>query len=239
MESDEYCRDIEAHLCRRNGGHLVRLVGPAFDMVQAWFQQGIPFKVACQGIDRRIERAEAKAGRRRPVRLEFCEADVLDAFDAWRRAVGVRAAPVDGGDDPAAVPGPVQVPDRTSLPAHLARVIARLTALRAGAGVDPAWSDALDAAVRQIDALQAPARAARGEARTALLEDLARIDAALMADAWRLASGDVRRAAAAEAEADLAPFRGRLPETEFEATFERGCRRALRGRLGLPEIARA
>ena len=79
---------IEAHLCRRNGGHLVRLVGPAFETVVGWARQGIPVKVACRGIDRFFDCDLAKhRTRRRPVRIEFCEADVLDAFDEWRRAV--------------------------------------------------------------------------------------------------------------------------------------------------------
>ena len=49
----------------------------------------MPLKVACAGIDRYFERYYRKGPRRRPVRIEFCEADVLDAFDDWRRAVGV------------------------------------------------------------------------------------------------------------------------------------------------------
>ncbi len=92
MDIDAYCRDIEAHLCRRNAGHLVRISGPAFDMVRGWAQRGIPFKVAQQGIDRYIDRVNARGPRRRPARIEFCEADVLDAFDAWRRAVGIHRA---------------------------------------------------------------------------------------------------------------------------------------------------
>jgi hypothetical protein len=51
--------------------------------------QGVPLKVAFRGIDRYCERYYAKGPRRRPVRIEFCEADILDLFDAWRRAVGV------------------------------------------------------------------------------------------------------------------------------------------------------
>ena len=89
MDSDSYCREIEAHLCRKNAGHLVRVVGPAFQMVTGWATQGIPLKVALRGIDRCVERREARAPSRRPLRVEFCEADVLDVFDQWRRAVGV------------------------------------------------------------------------------------------------------------------------------------------------------
>ena len=54
-----------------------------------WANQGVPIKIACHGIDRYFERYYAKGPRRRPVRIEFCEADVLDAFDEWRRAVGI------------------------------------------------------------------------------------------------------------------------------------------------------
>src|SRR5918993_5637438 len=86
---EDYCRQIEAYLCRRNEGHLIRIVGPAFEQVCGWASRGIPIKVAYRGIDRYVERYYAKGPRRRPVRVEFCEADVLDVFDEWRRAVGV------------------------------------------------------------------------------------------------------------------------------------------------------
>ena len=89
MTSEEYCREIEAYLCRKNDGHLIRIVGPSFERVCGWAAQGIPFKIACQGIDRYFVRYYAKGPRRRPVQIDFCEHDVLDAFDAWRRAVGV------------------------------------------------------------------------------------------------------------------------------------------------------
>ena len=99
MPAGEYCRAIEAHLCRENGGHLVRIVGPAFQVVAGWHAAGIPFGIVKQGFDRTLARDRAKpAGPvRRPVRVEFCEADVQDAFAAWRRAVGVGMA--DAGDE--------------------------------------------------------------------------------------------------------------------------------------------
>jgi hypothetical protein len=89
IEVDSYCRELEGYLCRKNDGHLIRITGPAFEQVQGWAHQGIPLKVAEAGIDRYFERYYRKGPRRRPVRIEFCEADVLDAFDDWRRAVGV------------------------------------------------------------------------------------------------------------------------------------------------------
>src|SRR6266536_838615 len=89
IDSAEYCREIEAYLCRKNEGHLIRIAGPVFEQVSGWAAQGVPLTVAFRGIDRYCERYYAKGPRRRPVRIEFCEADVLDVFDEWRRAVGV------------------------------------------------------------------------------------------------------------------------------------------------------
>ena len=53
---EHYCREIESYLCRKNDGHLIRIVGPAFDQVCGWAARGVPLKVACRGIDRCFER---------------------------------------------------------------------------------------------------------------------------------------------------------------------------------------
>src|SRR4029077_14769097 len=113
-EPVDFCREIESYLCQKNEGHLVRVTGPSFDLVSGWAAQGIPLKVAFQGIDRYFERYYRKGPRRRPIRIDFCDADVLDVFDEWRRAVGLSAT------EPEASPG-------GSLPAHLQRVVLRLT----------------------------------------------------------------------------------------------------------------
>ena len=88
MDIADYCREIETYLCRKNDGHLIRVVGPSFELVSGWAAQGVPLKVAFAGIDRYFERYYRKGPRRRPVRIDFCEADVLDVFDEWRRAIG-------------------------------------------------------------------------------------------------------------------------------------------------------
>lgn len=238
MTADQYCRDIEAHLCRRNGGHLIRLVGPAFELVQTWYRTGIPFKVACQGIDRHVDRVAARGPRRRPVRLEFCEPDVLDAFDAWRRAVGVKTSDLVPEEPGAESAGEAAEPRGPSLPTHIDRVIARLTALRAGPAPAPPWSGALEDAARRLDALRVPAKRARGETRAEILAELEAIDRALMEAAVALAPDEARAGAASEAEEELTPFRGRLSEADYAAAVARASQRALRARLGLPAITR-
>ena len=80
----------------------------------------------------------AKGVRRRPVQIDFCENDILDAFDAWRRAVGVRLP----GVEPTAEEAQARRRKR-SLPEHLDRVCERVTARRAGMTPPPPEFDAV------------------------------------------------------------------------------------------------
>ncbi|MEW5983585.1 MAG: hypothetical protein AB1806_14620 [Acidobacteriota bacterium] len=231
MNLDDYCRELEAHLCRRNGGHLVRIVGPAFEKVCEWGRAGIPLKVAMQGIDRYIERQEARGGHRRPARIEFCEADVRDAFDAWRRAVGVRAR---AGDDEEAAQAP-PAKRRRSLAGHIERVVARLTVLRGGTSGSE-WARSLEAAVRELDALRGSARKARGEAREAVVAALVEVDRRLLDSAVHTAAAGLVAQATEEAIRELAPFRERLRVEAWDDAVRRGRDVVLRERLGLPAI---
>jgi hypothetical protein len=244
MDTDDYCREIEAHLCRRNGGHLVRVAGPAFDMVLGWAQRGIPLKVALQGIDRYVDRSTAGGMRRRPARVEFCEADVLDAFDAWRRAVGVHRADAGVGGDARGEGAGADAEEhgeaprarrRESLATHLDRVIVRLTALRAG-GVPEAWDAALDELVRTLDRLYPAAGRARGEARDRLLAELEALDVQMMARARASAPAQMLAEAAREADGELEPFVARLPPDAYAAAHRRCTDRLLRERLRLPTL---
>jgi hypothetical protein len=244
MDIDEYCREIEAHLCRRNGGHLVRVAGPAFELVRAWAQRGVPLKVALQGIDRYVDRSSARGMRRRPARVEFCEGDVLDAFDAWRRAVGVYRADAerpDAGEPPrgegaegADHDAPIARP-RESLSTHIDRVIVRLTSLRSG-DVPEAWDAALEELVRALDAMHPAARRARGEARARLLAELDALDARLIERARAVAGDQVLAEVSREATSELEPFADRLPPHAYEAAHRRCETRILRERLRLPTI---
>ena len=91
VDVGDYCRQVEDHLTRVNAGHLVRIVGPGFELVRQWAEEGMPLSVVFRGIDLRAERHRAGKSRR-PLRIEFCEADVRDLFDGWRRAVGLPRA---------------------------------------------------------------------------------------------------------------------------------------------------
>lgn len=225
MDSDAYCREVEAHLCRKNAGHLVRVVGPAFEMVARWAGQGIPLKVALSGIDRAVERRAAKGPGRRPLRVEFCEADVLDAFDEWRRAVGVAAAPPErrtkaGG----------------SLRAHLDRVVTRLTDRTASGALAPGLEAVVDRIIGVLADEREASRTIRGDARLGLVSRLQALDDELLAAAAAATSPAVLDALRLEAEQELAGFRGRMPAPDHARAVDAATSRLLRDRLKLPEI---
>ena len=240
--AEDYCRHLENYLCRKNDGHLIRIVGPAFEQVCGWAARGIPLKLAMRGIDRYFERYYAKGPRRRPVRIEFCEADVLDVFDEWKRSVGVSAAAVPGfgirdsgfggADDSsgADLSGP-----RSSLPAHLERVIARLTTLRAGN--DRSLDPLLEEIVRELDAARARAKSIRGDARDALIERLRQLEATLIDGLRRESDDSTLRQLAAEADEELEPFRVRMPADAYQHAHRACVDRLLRERTGLPTIS--
>jgi hypothetical protein len=224
---EDYCRQVEAYLCRRNEGHLIRIVGPAFEQVCSWATRGIPIKVAYRGIDRCVERYYAKGPRRRAIRVDFCEADVLDAFDEWRRAVGVPAdAPTTEDDETHRRHG--------SLPAHLESVIARLTSLRAGD--DRAFGSTIDAVVRELDAARAGAKSLRGEARGQLLERLRTLEQELGQAARSRFDEATLREIETEAESELAPFRDRMPADAYQRARIACVDRIVRSRARLPVL---
>jgi hypothetical protein len=211
----------------------MRVTGPAFNMVRGWAEQGIPLGVAQSGIDRTFERYYAKGPRRRPVHITFCEADVLEAFDAWRRALGLT---IVAGDEAAAAPASSRHASSVSLPAHVDRVLARLTALRAAATADRTWDAALESAVRRLDALRAEARQARGHARSTVFEQLAGLDEALLAHAKTRLSASELEECDRQAEAELDVFRERMPRDAYVAALEAARARQVRIAAGLPQV---
>jgi hypothetical protein len=228
MNPEEYCREVEAYLCRKNEGHLIRIVGPAFEQVCGWATQGVPLKIAFRGIDQYCDRYYAKGPRRRPVRIEFCEGDILDLFDDWRRAVGVTAASPDATAARAA--------QKPALAAHIERAVARLTSLRGGGRRSGWFGERLDAAVRELDRLGADARAVRGEARADIIDRLRVLDDELIAAAAQDVNAETAAALGAEADAELLPFAQRMPSAALERARKAAFTRLLRESTGLPVL---
>lgn len=232
VENDDYCRAIESYLCRKNDGHLIRIVGPAFERVCAWAEQGVPIRAAYRGIDRYFERYYAKGTRRRPVRIEFCDADVMDVFDEWRRAVGVMVARETNGDGEG-TSSLEQEGHRAhgSLKDHLERTLNRLRGVQVEGNLGAAVASAIALVVPLIGTPPV-----RGDARRRVLEQLRTCDAQLIAAAYAQCDSRTRDELAAEADAELAPFRGRMPADAYQQSRQACTTRLLRERLRLPVL---
>ena len=235
MDPGAYCREIESYLCRCNEGHLIRIVGPAFEQVRGWAEAGVPLQVVTAGIDRRLARYQATGPHRRPLRIEFCEADVLDAFDEWRRAVGVGAAARDAPDGGEGPDRRTRSGRRLTLPRHVDRILEAASNRLAREEMPDGLRAALTRLVADLDALRPSVRGARGAARRAVAERLEAIDRALLAAA-REAAGPDLGGLEADARDELSSFRSRLDADAFARAVDASVDRLLRGRLGLPPV---
>jgi hypothetical protein len=223
----------------------MRIVGPSFDLVAGWAAQGVPIKVACAGIDRYFERYYRKGPRRRPVKVDFCEADVLDVFDEWRRAVGLAQSSVDShqssGDSHQSASGESRIPNpesrRSSLPHHLERVVLRLTSARASGSLGAEFDALIDRVSAELDAARGKAGGLRGDARQALLDRLSALDAALLQQAREALDNAALDAMARDADAELAGFRAGMAADAFARAHEAAVNRLVRERFALPTIA--
>ena len=232
----EYCRQVEDHLTRVNGGHLVRIIGPGFELVRRWAHEGIPLSLVFHGIDLKAERHRSGKSKR-PLRLEFCEADVRAVYDNWRRAVGLFAsAPATGaeGESPAS-----EVHDerkRPSLSKHLDRVIDRLSRAAGRLELPDALRAAIDQCLHEVIDVRDESRKLRGQARADLAGQLPAIDERLQRAAREAVSDEELAGLRQEAEADLSTYRARLSPDVWQRSVDVGLDRLIRDRLGLPTI---
>jgi hypothetical protein len=238
-EVGEYCRSVEDHLTRANAGHIVRIVGPGFELVRQWALSGVPLSIVYRGIDDKAER-HREGQARRPLRIEFCEGDVRALFENWRRAIGLSTKEPDEVTEgrPEGTERGTEVTDtkRPSLTKHLDRAIDKLSRVGGRMDLSPELRDACDRVLQSLVELRHAAVKVRGDARLAMVEHLAPLDRDLAAAVRDHAPAGFRGRAQSDAAADLAPYRDRLPTETWQRSLEITTDRMLRDRLGLPLI---
>jgi hypothetical protein len=75
-----YPEEIEALIVRFHGRPLSPI---EFDRARQYEEDGIPITVVLRGIEQRAMRQ-----MRTPFRLAYCNEDILEAYDDWKRAIG-------------------------------------------------------------------------------------------------------------------------------------------------------
>jgi hypothetical protein len=164
---------------------------------------------------------------------------VLDVFDEWKRATGVVMASASSADS-AAIHNPqsaIRNPQSGSLPAHLERVVLRLTSARAGGTLGDEFDALIDRASAELDAARAKAGGLRGTARQSLLDRLAALDAEVVRQARSGLDESTRASLAREAESELAGYRAGMTAEAFARALDAAIDRLVRERARLPTIA--
>lgn len=232
VDVGEFCRRVEEHLTRVNEGQIIRVVGPAFELVRGWAIEGVPLSVVIHGIDLKAERH--RAGRStRPLRLEFCEADVRQVFTRWRRAVGLAgtASPTEVG----AESQPAE--KRPSLSRQVDRALDKLSRAAGRLDLPDAFREAVGQAISELSGIRDRARTTRGEARTGLTARLPAIDAALIHAGRDAIGADVLARLRGDAETDLSSYRTRLAGDVWHRSVDRALDQLVRDQLGLPTLS--
>lgn len=225
----DYCRQVEAHLTRINGGHLVRVVGPGFALVKQWADEGVPLSVVFKGIEQKAGRHKQGASRR-PLRIEFCDADVREVFEAWRRATGIAAAVLDAPD------AGREVLKRRSPSKTIDTAIERLGRLAGRLELPDEFRDAISRAIERLSAVREGLAHSRGAAREPWLAQLAPIDHDLMAQARRVVDAEVVRGLTEQAEREMAAYRDRLAPEAWQRAVTVTVDRGVRAHCELPTL---
>ena len=232
VDIGEFCRRVEEHLTRVNEGQIIRVVGPAFELVREWALEGMPLSVVTHGIGLKAERH--RAGRSaRPLRLEFCEADVRQVYTRWRRSVGLTAS----GANTEVRSESQETEKRPSLSRQVDRALDKLSRVAGRLDLPESFREAVGQAINELSVIRDAARTTRGEARRALTARLPPIDTALLGAGRDLLSAEVLDRLRRAAEADLAPYRLRLAADIWRRSVDRALDQLVRDHLGLPTLS--
>ncbi len=215
QEEAAYYQSIEEFFVSRRGDPLI-LSNADWLLIRKWRLSGLPLRVAMRGIADALDGHAHSWGRKRKVgSLAYCTAEVEAARDRWQRALSF--------DDEA----------RTSLSEAL---VSFASALEAATALGPRGQAAAARAAAELREWCAPAsgvplRLEELTGRLGRTEEALR--AALRADADPKALAVIE----AEIEADLAPYRGRMPARVLDQIRDEARARRLLGAHGIPRLS--
>jgi len=236
IDVGDYCRQVEAHLTRVNGGHLVRIVGPGFMLVRQWADDGVPLSAVFRGIEQKAERHKAGAAKR-PLRIEFCEADVREVYETWRRAIGVGTGPESEAAADAPQTDRGSGPARRATTRELDRAVERLVAVAGRLDWSETFRDGVNGVLDRLLVIRDEVKGTRGAARDTLLAPLRALDRDLISLARGAVAADVLASIRGEAERDLEPFRSRLSPEAWQQAMDVTIDRNVRAHVGLPDLS--
>ncbi len=236
MEHFTYFSEIEEHFQRRRGSILI--CSPLdWALMEVWKEAGIPLEAVLRGIDSAFDKYDRRAKKTRKVNsLAYCQQEVLSAVEALKEAAI----------------GSTRDPKATSIAnAELARYFERnaqqLEACKHPAAALRALTAEQAATLRGLAAGLAPAphsptAGGCGPPEThADLEELERrmtvMEEKLFAALWSHASDEELMEARAQAERELAPYRGKMSGAQIDQLLRQYGNKQLLERHNLPRLS--
>lgn len=224
MEQFTYFSEIEDHFQRRRGSILI--CSPLdWALMEMWKEAGIPLEAVLRGIDSAFDKYDRRAKKTRKVNsLAYCQQEVLAAVEDLKEAAI----------------GSTRDPGATSIPnAEIVRYFERNAQQLSGCKHPAAAMVALvaeqAATLRELGtglgASEVPADLEELERRMTIMEE--RLFAAL----WSNASDDELMEARAQAERELAPYRGKMSGAQIDQLLRQYGNKQLLERHNLPRLS--
>jgi hypothetical protein len=223
-----YFTEIEEHFQRRRGGILL-LSTLDWALIETWKDAGIPLEAVLRGIDAAFDRYDQRPSKTKKVNsLAYCAQEVLAAVEDMKEAAVGTVTEVK----------PDQGFNVVEIAAFLRRCANDMTAtkLPSRPGMSP------EAVAREVSAtLQETAAELETKSAPPRLEDLERkltvLEEKLFAVLLAVVSDDEVIAVRAQADRELAPYRGKMPSAQVEQLQKQYLHKRLLERYKLPRLS--
>jgi hypothetical protein len=223
-----YFTEIEEHF-QRGRGTILMLSTLDWALIETWKDAGIPLEAVLRGIDATFEKYNARPSKSRRVNgLAYCSREVLAAAEDMKEAsVGTASAPKT-----------VKGFDSADIAEFLRRNADELgcAKLPSKPGISPSM-----VAHEISSTLRSMAAEIENKSSTSRLEDLERkltvLEEKLFAVLHAAIPDDDAVAVRAQADRDLAPYRGKMPAAQIEQLQKQYAHKKLLEKYGLPRLS--
>ena len=223
-----YFTEIEEHF-QRGRGTILMLSTLDWALIETWKDAGIPLEAVLRGIDATFEKYNARPAKSRRVNgLAYCSQEVLAAAEDMKEAsVGTsKETKAEKGFDSAEI---AEFLRRSATGLESAKLPSR-------PGISPeALAREISAALREtateIETKSPPLRLEDVERKLTVLEE--KLFAVLLA----AVPDDEVVTVRAQADRDLAPYRGKMPLAQIEQLQKQYAHKKLLEKYGLPRLS--
>ncbi len=224
VEHFTYFSEIEEHFQKRRGSILI--CSPLdWALMEMWKEAGIPVEAVLRGIDAAFDKYDRRAKKTRKVNsLAYCQQEVLAAVEDLKEAATGSTRD----------PGATTIPN-AALAEYFERNAQQVSACRHSASAVLALAEAQAKTLREL------AAELKANPAPADLEDLERrmtvAEEKLFAALWSNASDEELLEARAQAERELAPYRGKMTAAQIDQLLRQYGNKQLLERYKLPRLS--